>query len=265
MRIIILLFTFNIKRSKIKTTFMKNALYPLFIFVGIMIACLYVSLHFLGAAYGSYEMLPIVLPSELLVLAVLYYFGKKNFDWQILGFRKIERNTLVWFLPVIILLIIGLALVFINVYTNHPGTESIKKLSLILLTTMLVGITEELMFRGILLQTLLKKYSIQKSILLASIAFSLFHGINIIGGVSFNAMLAQLTITFVAGFYLTNVAYRMKSILPLIIWHGLWDFMSFSSTEFNVNLTFILIVSICVEIILSIWLFNKNKKHIQQV
>lgn len=244
---------------------MKNALYPLFIFVGIMIACLYVSLHYLGATYGSYEMLTMVLPAELLVLAVLYYYGKKNFDWQTLGFRKLEKNTLIWFLPAIILLIIGVTIVLKNVFTYHQGGDSINKLSFILLTTLLVGITEELMFRGILFQSLLKKYSVQKSILLASLAFSLFHGINIIGGVPLNAIAYQLSITFVAGFYLTNVAYRMKSILPLIIWHGLWDFMSFSSTEFNVKLTLILIVSICVEIILSVWLFNKNKKNIQQV
>ncbi|MEG2322529.1 MAG: CPBP family intramembrane glutamic endopeptidase, partial [Bacilli bacterium] len=79
--------------------------------------------------------------------------------------------------------------IFSNLY------EANNRIILTLISTSIIGpIIEELMFRGLIYNTLKQKYSNTKSMLLTTILFSLLH---------FN--LIQIIYTFVVGLILTKI------------------------------------------------------------
>ncbi len=98
----------------------------------------------------------------------------------------------------------------------------------------MVGVSEELMFRGIVvLHGALKDTSVIKSVIISAIVFSLLHSINVLGGNSLQEMIMQLGFTFVMGMFLGLIILKVNSLIPLIIFHWLWDFSLISSNIIN--------------------------------
>jgi membrane protease YdiL (CAAX protease family) len=130
-------------------------------------------------------------------------------------------------------------------------------LVIIAITTLLVGFSEEAMFRGVLLHNAIKKYGTIKAVFISSLGFSLLHSINIFGGQSISATLIQMAFTFVLGLFFSLVAIRVKNIVPLIIFHFLWDFtllsadyLGIATTLLSLNTLYELVVIIILFIVL---------------
>ncbi len=51
------------------------------------------------------------------------------------------------------------------------------------------------------------------------------HAVNVLGSISLFGMLIQLLLTFLVGITLACLALEIENILPLIIYHALWDFL----------------------------------------
>jgi len=99
-------------------------------------------------------------------------------------------------------------------------------IALMLATSLLVAIYEEIIFRGIGLGSFLSsRISPLKAILLSSIIFSLFHVGNITD-IGFKIIYLLLN-TFIMGFILGYIYYKTKNILLVIVIHFLWDFTVF--------------------------------------
>ena len=99
-------------------------------------------------------------------------------------------------------------------------------IAVMLITSFLVAIYEEVIFRGIGLGSFLSSgISPLKAILLSSIIFSLFHVGNITD-IRFNIIYLLLN-TFIMGFILGYIYYKTKNILLVIVIHFLWDFTVF--------------------------------------
>ncbi|WMB28767.1 CPBP family intramembrane metalloprotease [Streptococcus didelphis] len=82
-----------------------------------------------------------------------------------------------WFIPS--LLVMG-AILIIHLLANPFAKDAMTILKL-MMTTILVGFSEEVLFRGFMLNNLIKRYSAIKAILISSVAFSLLHAVNILG------------------------------------------------------------------------------------
>ena len=132
-------------------------------------------------------------------------------------------------------------------------------------------IFEELIYRGIILDGLLKRYSATTSILVSSILFGIIH-----------MNLPQVFPAIVAGIFMGWVYYRTKNLTLTILIHAcmnltgfiegvLWNPQYESSIEFYGGLKpyiFIMIISIVVFVICVLWLrkiFNKQDSLVKNL
>ena len=108
------------------------------------------------------------------------------------------------------------------------GLPPATVLLLILLNTLLVGFSEELMFRGVLLQAFRHATSIWLAVLLTSVAFGAVHSLNVFVTGDLRAALIQSSAAFLSGLVFIALRLRTGSLWPPIIVHALWDFATFT-------------------------------------
>lgn len=169
---------------------------------------------------------PIFVTAVVLLLGVTIFFR-----WQRPVGLKAAKPPLSWlvlWLPaVFILLFLGSAAVF--------GLPPASVLLFVLINTLLVGVHEELMCRGILFQGLLSRLSIWQAILLTSVMFGSVHALNGFLTGNFVGALFQAGGTVMSGLWLLAVRLRTRSLYPAMVIHGLWDFallvVALSSTQ----------------------------------
>lgn len=208
----------------------RAALIGFILFLVVTGSAMFISMHFFNAGYGTPLMIRFMNPAEIIMIIIGAYIVMRYFSWNEIGFiAPPNRKLLLWILPVYLILAFGWGLLLKDLNNLTITTEQWNSFWIFGFVTLLVGIAEELMFRGIILHALLQKMNARKAVLYSALAFSLLHSINIIGGVPIEGMILQLGLTFIAGFYLAGVMLKIKSILPLMLWHWLWDFMTLSS------------------------------------
>ena len=97
-----------------------------------------------------------------------------------------------------------------------------------LLALLLVGFTEELTTRGLLLVGLRSRFSEGWVWLLSTLAFALMHYLNVLGGQGFGPTSQQVLFAFLGG----TIFYVLRRTTGTLIWamvlHALWDFSTFS-------------------------------------
>lgn len=93
----------------------------------------------------------------------------------------------------------------------------------IVANTMLVGWSEELMFRGLWLRGLHRSFGIWTAILGSSAIFGAIHVTNVFLTGDLRAALVQAAAAFLSGLFLTAVRLRTASLWTGIVLHGLWD------------------------------------------
>ena len=191
-----------------------------------------------GGVYGEPSMLGTLVWVEILLSLICIYFVRQYSTWRAVGFGHIQWKHTLWLAPGVLLM------AFLQWPSLIPaiGGASPDKMSsfgLIVLTTLFVGFSEELMFRGILLRGALTKTSIMQAILISAGGFSLLHAVNVFGGAPLVAVPFQLVLTFVAGLFFAPVALKVRNLIPLMIFHWVWDTTTLSATLFGVaNPTF---------------------------
>jgi len=122
---------------------------------------------------------------------------------------------------------------------------------------LLVGFTEEMTTRGLLLVGLRSRVGEMWVWLFTSLAFALMHLINALAGQSFAATAEQVVVTFFAG----TIFYICRRVTGRLVWsmvlHGLWDFATFAAGHGGrapigalVNLLYLLV---CVIGLVAVW------------
>jgi membrane protease YdiL (CAAX protease family) len=98
----------------------------------------------------------------------------------------------------------------------------------VLVNTCLVGLSEELMFRGVLLQAFRHTVSIGPAVVLTSLAFGAVHSLNVFLTGDLRSALIQSVAAMVSGLLFIALRLRTASLWPPIVVHGLWDFAAFT-------------------------------------
>ncbi len=161
------------------------------------------------------------------ILLLLYLLtGKRYTRYGFRSFGSIPRTELLFYLP----LVADVLLVITNGLTN--GFREISALHWIGLLglALLVGFVEETVYRGLILNLMLKK-GIHIAVLTSSVLFSLTHLLNLVGGQDLAATLLQLAYAFLVGVSLALLYIRHKTLLPLIAFHFLHNFTQFLVKE----------------------------------
>ncbi|TFG27860.1 MAG: CPBP family intramembrane metalloprotease [Promethearchaeota archaeon] len=174
--------------------------------------------------------------------------GKESFDeWkETIGlsvYKPLKRNILLGLLLFAVTSLCGwIFIIIFGVYIFSPnaifGSPQSGNLGfLIFITALRPGIWEEVMFRGIILTLLAKKYSEKKSVIISSILFGLMHLFNLLSGGNIIITVIQVIYATFFGIVFGYLFIKTKSLLPCIITHYLIDslgqlFASASVTNF---------------------------------
>jgi len=155
-------------------------------------------MHYLaGYHYNDPRMVKVLFWVEIAVTTLVVWWVLRYSSWKKAGFLTLNKKALWWVLPLAILILLGWA----DFFSFTLLKEHWALLSLIGISTFMVGFSEELLFRGIVLHHMAEKYPLHKAMLISAIAFSLLHSVNILGGLTLGAMLFQLFFTFVYGLF----------------------------------------------------------------
>lgn len=93
----------------------------------------------------------------------------------------------------------------------------------ILANTMMVGWSEEVMFRGVWLRGLHRSFGIWVAILGSSLIFGAMHVLNVFLTGDLRGAVLQAGAAFLSGVFLAAVRLRTGSLWTGIVLHGLWD------------------------------------------
>lgn len=201
----------------------KIAILAAFLYTAVMGAAMVYMKEFRGITYGAPEMMTVFWIVLIGLNLLNVFWVTRYFSWQMIGFRPLHQ--MLWFLPLIVVLI-AMWVVFLSGLARASLSAAQWQLfALVGFTTLLVGLGEEIMYRGIVLHAFLTTGRVRWAMLVSAIAFSLLHAVNVFGGVPLLAVPIQLLNTFQFGFFLAPLMLKLNSILPLIIFHWLWDFV----------------------------------------
>ncbi len=126
-----------------------------------------------------------------------------------------------------LLLLPSLVLFFLLLIVLFTGLPPTTVLMFVIINTLLVGISEELMYRGILLHGASSSFGIWSAVWITAVLFGLVHVLN--GFITGDFMTGAVQAFFAGMFGVWTVALRVRldTIIPVIIIHWLWDCLIF--------------------------------------
>ena len=162
----------------------------------------------------------------ILFLIPILIISKKTYIFTQKKERFFKSLLKAW--PLLIFIII---LLFQNIKSVNMSIDFFEVLAL-LLFTLAVGIFEELLCRGWILNGFLEKFensrkNIILSILISSFIFGIIHILNFFAGQPLVFTIGQIIGAISMGIALGAIYYRTKNIWTVAFIHGFWDFAIF--------------------------------------
>lgn len=135
------------------------------------------------------------------------------------GFRPARNaRSALWFVPAAVA--VAIILVSQGVQVDTPTLLAYGVL------VVAVAINEETWFRGIVF-AVLRARSTRAAIIGSSVLFGVLHLANVAGGEGIGAALLQVAFAALFGVVAAQLIVRTGSLLPVILWHAAWNFVSF--------------------------------------
>ncbi|MDD6154661.1 MAG: CPBP family intramembrane metalloprotease [Eubacteriales bacterium] len=103
------------------------------------------------------------------------------------------------------------------------------------ISMLLIGYVEELIFRGFLFKALEAKDGLKEAVIISSVTFGIGHIVNLLAGQASLQTVVQVFFAIAWGFIFTFVFYKSGSLIPGIIAHGLVDAFSKFSKGYGVE------------------------------
>jgi len=183
----------------------------------------------------------------------------RTLHWQFteIGICKVQKDTLkkvLFFLPLIIIEILPF-------FTGLNDKNNSLRIILLIAFTVIVGINEEIYFRGIILSLFRK--NIIKSIIVSSVLFGIVHIANSFSNTNYLYIILQVAFAFVIGIVYAETVIITKSIIPAILFHSMHDFVAMVTND-SVEGTalIILIIQFIILIIYAIIMYFLIKREI---
>ena len=173
-------------------------------------------------------LMPVALSSIFLTLFALWS------GWYKDVFKdkfKIQGHN--WINLLVVFAIIGTIINFVSGDIGSLGTTFIIYAAI---ATALVGYSEELMTRGLLLRGARGSgFTEIKVFLITSLAFGLMHSLNILNGQDIKTTVMQVVFTFLAGGVYYAIFRKTGFLWVTMVLHALWDFSLLTNGAGTVN------------------------------
>ncbi|MEK3715945.1 CPBP family intramembrane glutamic endopeptidase [Paenibacillus sp. FSL R7-0333] len=160
-------------------------------------------------------------------IIVTIYMKRKDSSLVSFGFRKLEAGpsrAVLFYIPLLIIAVAQPLMNGINVELGAPEIISI------VIMTLLVGYTEEAIFRGVI-WNLLKSKGPVFYIVFSSILFGVLHMANAFGGNDIIHTILQVINALLLGCVLALLMETGRNIVPLIAFHFIYDALAMVSNE----------------------------------
>lgn len=154
---------------------------------------------------------------------------------------------------------------FLELFTYFPYMHHVLMYGCL---TILVGVAEEMTFRGLILGSFLHNWKgknpILAAILLSSLVFAITHSLNVFSQPLKNTLI-QIIVAFSLGIILAIMYLKTGNLITPILFHTLTDFISMSvsnTTESQTRITPALVTLLIALIVLAIEIRAKSRQQI---
>ena len=167
------------------------------------------------------------LPILIAMSAILYFFVKKNGLAETYGLCKprLSGARMLYYIPLLVLLTANL---WYGAAMNLSPLETV----LYILSMFCVGFLEEMIFRGLLFQAMVKN-GVRAAIIVSSVTFGIGHIVNLINGSGAELLpnLLQVVYAIAIGFAFVMIYCKTKSLMPCILTHSVFNGLSAFANE----------------------------------
>ena len=133
------------------------------------------------------------------------------------------------------LFFIPLALVCLYKLVFSPSLRFSAVESITFVVSMLcVGFLEELIFRGFLFRAI-EKENLARAIIISSVTFGIGHIVNLLNGQNLPETISQIIFAVFVGFALVILFHKGKSLVPCIVFHGVFNALSVVANDEALN------------------------------
>ena len=195
--------------------------------IAILLIIIYIiSNSFCMQFYGLTDYrLPLVILS-LTIIIVAFIIKNKLINY--FGFKKVSNvKKYLYFIPLLLIM-------SVNLWTGININNTFKEIIFYILTMLLVGFLEEIIFRGFLYK-MMAKDNIKSAEIVTSITFGIGHIINLLNGAEFIPTLLQICYAISIGYLFVTILRVCDSLWPCIITHSIVNALSI----FNNNDSFV--------------------------
>ena len=162
---------------------------------------------------------PYSLLGVLIIAAILTVFIVKNRLTEKYGLiRSADSKKFLYFIPFVLLCTVNL---WFGVSMHYDLFHQI----IAVMTMVLVGYVEEIIFRGLLYKAI-EKDSVKQAIIISAVTFGAGHIVNLLTGHGSVATLLQMAYAIAIGFAFVMCFYKSGSLIPCIITHSMIDLTS---------------------------------------
>ena len=169
----------------------------------------------------------VTLPILIALSAILYFFVKKNGLTEKYGLCKsqLPAAKMLFYIPLLVLLTANL---WYGAAMNLSPLETV----LYILSMFCVGFLEEMIFRGLLFQAMVKN-GVRAAIIVSSVTFGIGHIVNLINGSGAELLpnLLQVVYAIAIGFAFVMIYCKTKSLMPCILTHSIFNGLSAFANE----------------------------------
>lgn len=177
-----------------------------------------------------------------LILSVgIIIFIAKNKLGEYYGLTTLPKfKKFLYFIPLALIILV-------NLWTGINIRNSLSEIIFFILTMILVGFLEEIIFRGFLFK-MMEKDNVKTAIIVTSLTFGIGHILNLFNGADLIPTLFQICYAIAGGYLFVIIFHKGKSLWPCIVTHSAVNALSIFSVDNLVTLyvvpVFLVIVSV---------------------
>lgn len=192
---------------------------------------------------GIFMMLSITVPALFMLIT------KMRLDQ--IGFIGIEKGSLRTVLYFVPLIISKIGFLFSGI------KKDVHVILALIFFTIAIGLSEEIYFRGIILQKLKTCFSIKQTVILSATFFAVVHASQAFSGVGITLTALTIVNALIFGIIAAEIALLTKSIVYVIIWHAMYDFVNWISLVEGTTEVIVILVQSVIMIIYAVYLWGK--------
>ena len=194
----------------------------------------------------SWQTMTLNICLSLFILLFIFIFKL----WDYFNLKKIPNfEKFLYFIPLLVLM-------SINLWGGIEINNSISEIIFYIISMLMVGFLEEIIFRGFLFK-MLEKDSLTVAIVVTSLTFGAGHIINLFTGADLFFTILQIIYATATGYLFAVIVVKGKSLWPCIITHSVVNALSVFAVE---NMFTAIVSPICLTIIPLFYAFYLNKR-----